>query len=53
MASMALCGGYMLLDLTCQKLGQQQGMLHPIVAAWTPAILFGSLGIVMFSSTRS
>jgi lipopolysaccharide export system permease protein len=53
MASIALCGGYMLLDLTCQKLGQQQGMLHPIVAAWTPAILFGSLGIVMFSSTRS
>lgn len=53
LASIALCGGYMLLDLTCQKLGQAQGMLHPIVAAWTPTILFGSLGIVMFSSTRS
>lgn len=53
LASIALCGGYMLMDLTCQKLGQQQGMLHPIVAAWTPTILFGSLGIVMFSSTRS
>ena len=53
LASIALCGGYMLLDLTCQKLGQQQGMLHPIVAAWTPTILFGSLGLVMFSSTRS
>ncbi len=53
MAAIALCGGYMLTDLVCQKLGQQQGMLHPIVAAWTPTILFGSLGIVMFSSTRS
>ena len=51
--AIALCGGYMLCDLTCQKLGQQRGMLHPIVAAWTPTILFGSLGIVMFSSTRS
>ena len=53
LAAIALCGAYMLTDLTCQKLGQQQGMLHPIVAAWTPTILFGSLGIVMFSSTRS
>lgn len=53
MAAIVLCGGYMLCDLTCQKLGQQQGMLHPIVAAWTPTILFGSLGLVMFSSTRS
>lgn len=53
MTAIALCGGYMLTDLVCQKLGQQQGMLHPIVAAWTPTILFGSLGIVMFSSTRS
>lgn len=51
--AIALCGGYMLCDLTCQKLGQSRGMLHPIVAAWTPTILFGSLGIVMFSSTRS
>jgi len=53
LAAIALCGGYMLTDLICQKLGQRQGMLHPIVAAWTPTILFGSLGIVMFSSTRS
>lgn len=53
LAAIALCGAYMLTDLICQKLGQRQGMLHPIVAAWTPTILFGSLGIVMFSSTRS
>lgn len=53
MAAIGLCGAYMLTDLVCQKLGQRQGMLHPIVAAWTPTILFGSLGIVMFSSTRS
>ena len=41
-----------LLDLACQRLGQRE-WLHPIVAAWTPTIVFGSLGVVLFSSTRS
>ncbi|HEX5054794.1 MAG TPA: LptF/LptG family permease [Planctomycetota bacterium] len=50
--AIALCGGYMLLDLTCQSLGQQ-GQLHPIVAAWTPTIVFGALGIVLFGSTKT
>ena len=52
MASIALCGGYFLVDLVCQRLGQRD-WLHPIVAAWTPTILFGSLGVVTFGSTRS
>lgn len=50
--AIGLCGGYMLVDLTCQSLGQKQ-LLHPVVAAWTPTIVFGSLGIVLFGSTRS
>ncbi len=50
--AIGLCGGYMLADLTCQSLGQQ-GQLHPIVAAWTPTIVFGALGLVLFGSTRS
>lgn len=50
--AIALCGGYMLVDLTCQNLGQL-GLLHPVVAAWTPTIVFGSLGIVSFGGTRT
>ena len=52
LAAIALCGAYMLTDLTCQRLGQRE-LLHPIVAAWTPTIVFGSLGAVLFSSTRT
>ena len=52
LAAIAMCGGYFLVDLVCQRLGQRE-WLHPIVAAWTPTIVFGSLGVVLFSSTRS
>ena len=47
-----ICGIYLAVDLTCQNLGRRE-YLHPIVAAWTPAILFGSLGLVLFSSMRT
>lgn len=50
--AIGLCGSYMLVDLTCQSLGQKH-LLHPIVAAWTPTILFGSLGIVLFAGART
>lgn len=50
--AIALCGGYMLVDLTCQNLGQL-GLLHPVVAAWTPTIVFGSLGIVSFGGAKT
>lgn len=52
LAAIGLCGGYMLLDLTCQSLGQRS-LLHPVVAAWTPAIVFGSLGVVLYGGTRT
>jgi lipopolysaccharide export system permease protein len=52
LTAIALCGGYMLVDLTCQSMGTQR-MLHPVVAAWTPTILFGSLGIVLYGGTRT
>ncbi|MBL8751894.1 MAG: LptF/LptG family permease [Planctomycetes bacterium] len=52
LGAIGLCGGYMLVDMTCQSLGGQ-GQLHPVVAAWTPTIVFGALGIVMFGSTRT
>ncbi|MFM1872807.1 MAG: hypothetical protein RL398_2229, partial [Planctomycetota bacterium] len=47
-----LCGAYMLVDLVCQSLGGK-GHLNPIVAAWTPTILFGALGITLFGSTKT
>ena len=51
LGAIALCGGFTLLDLVCQSLGQQG--LHPIVAAWSPVIVFGSLGIVMWTGTKT
>lgn len=50
--AIGLCGGYMLLDLVCQSLGQRN-FVHPVVAAWIPPIFFGSLGCVLFGSTRT
>lgn len=49
--AVALCAGYTVLDITCGSLGQRG--LNPVVAAWTPTILFGSLGVVLFGSIRT
>jgi lipopolysaccharide export system permease protein len=53
LGAIGLCGGYLLLSLICQSLGQSGLGLHPVVAAWIPTIVFGSLGIVSFSSMRT
>jgi lipopolysaccharide export system permease protein len=47
-----LCGAYFALDLVLRYLGSQ-GTLPPLVAAWSPVVLFGSLGIVLFDGMRS
>jgi lipopolysaccharide export LptBFGC system permease protein LptF len=52
LAAIGFCGGYLLLDLTCQSLGQND-FLNPVVAAWVPPIVFGSLGTVLYGSTRT
>lgn len=49
--AIGLCAGYTVVDITCQNLGQHG--LHPVVAAWSPPIVFGALGVVLFGSTRS
>ncbi|MBL9076864.1 MAG: LptF/LptG family permease [Planctomycetes bacterium] len=49
--AIGLCAGYTVFDITCQNLGQHG--LHPVVAAWSPPIVFGALGIVLFGSTRT
>jgi lipopolysaccharide export system permease protein len=52
LGAIGVCAAYLLFDLICQNLGHT-GYLHPVVAAWSPTILFGSLGVMMFSSLRS
>jgi lipopolysaccharide export LptBFGC system permease protein LptF len=52
LGAIGICGAYLLFDLTCQNLGQN-GWVQPAVAAWSPTILFGSLGLVMYASIRS
>lgn len=51
--AIGVCGAYLLVDLICQSLGQRVDYLNPIVAAWLPTILFGSLGVAMFSGIRT
>ncbi len=52
LGAIGLCGAYMLVDLTCQSLGRG-GHIHPVVAAWTPTIVFGALGITLFGGSRT
>lgn len=46
-----VCGLYLVTDLTCQNLGQSH--LHPVLAAWLPTILFGSVGTAFFLGVRT
>ena len=48
-AALLLCVGFMLVDATARDLGNH-GFLHPVVAAWLPVILAGSLGVVLLDS---
>jgi len=50
--SIGICGAYLVLDLACVSLGMRE-TVDPVVAAWVPVILFGSLGAVMFGSLRT
>ena len=47
-----ICAGYLVADLICQSL-VYKSFIHPVLAAWTPTIVFGSLGIVVASSMRT
>ncbi len=50
--SILICAGYLITDLICQNLGAV-GTLHPVFAAWLPTIVFGSFGVVFFSSVQT
>jgi lipopolysaccharide export LptBFGC system permease protein LptF len=51
LGAIGLCTAYMLVDLTCQSLGKRG--VNPVVLAWAPPILFGSLGTVLYGSSRT
>ena len=51
LGAIVLCGSYTLADLLCRNLGQYG--VNPVVAAWSPVIVFGALGIVMYSGTKT
>jgi lipopolysaccharide export LptBFGC system permease protein LptF len=46
-AALLLCIAYMIVDTTSRNLGTH-GFLNPVLAAWLPVILAGSLGVVLF-----
>jgi lipopolysaccharide export system permease protein len=50
--AIGLCGLYALFDLVCQSLCQRGGM-HPVVAAWSPTIVFGALGAVLYGGMKT
>jgi len=43
---------YFSTDFVCRSLGLG-GTLSPLVAAWLPVLLFGSLGVVLYDSMRT
>lgn len=51
LGAIALCGAYAMFDMICQSLGTRG--LHPVVAAWSPTIVFGALGVVLFGSMKT
>lgn len=47
-----LCVFYFGVDFVFRNLGLE-GDLSPLLASWTPVLLFGSLGVVLFESMRT
>ena len=47
-----LCVFYFATDFVLRNLGLQ-GSLDPLLAAWLPVLIFGSLGLVLYDSMRS
>jgi len=50
--AIAVCALYLVVDLTCQNAGLR-GWMHPLVSAWLPTLVFGSLGLVHFGGMRT
>ena len=46
-----ICGIFYALSFICSNLGNT-GMIHPILAAWLPIIIFGSVGLLFFDMMK-
>lgn len=42
-----ICGIFYALSFVCSNLGNT-GMIHPLLAAWLPIVIFGSVGLLFF-----
>lgn len=42
-----ICGIFYTLSFICSNLGNT-GLIHPILAAWLPIVIFGSVGLLFF-----
>ena len=51
-ASVVLCVSYFSADFVLRNMGLQ-GSLDPLLAAWLPILVFGSLGLVLYDSMQS
>ncbi|MFQ5686275.1 MAG: LptF/LptG family permease [Candidatus Scalindua sp.] len=49
--SIIICCAFFVLSYVCMNLGNM-GILHPVLAAWLPVVLFGSLGLFLFDGMR-
>ncbi|MCB9880720.1 MAG: LptF/LptG family permease [Planctomycetes bacterium] len=50
--ALLICGAYLVVDLSLQNLGRN-GAMSPVLAAWLPTLVFGSLGVVIFDTVRT
>ncbi|MBI4586051.1 MAG: LptF/LptG family permease [Planctomycetes bacterium] len=51
--SFCLCAAYFFVSSMTLSLATDPGNLPPVVAAWLPNILFGSLGLTIFTNMRT
>jgi lipopolysaccharide export system permease protein len=51
-ASVVLCISYFSTDFVLRNMGLE-GSLDPLLAAWLPILVFGSLGLVLYDSMQS
>jgi len=49
--SILVCCAFFVLSYICMNLGNM-GILYPVLAAWLPVVLFGSLGLFLFDGMR-
>ncbi len=49
--SILICCAFFVLSYICANLGNM-GILHPILAAWLPVIVFGCIGLMLFDGMR-